>query len=90
MPSLRTSWVGQVRVAAILRRSDELYSCSEVGQGMPGRKPSIERQRRLGAELRRMREHIGMTINEAATLHRTDRTTVSNTESARSGVSGAA
>jgi hypothetical protein len=35
-----------------------------------------------------MREHVGMTINEAATLHRTDRTTVSNTESARSGVSG--
>jgi len=35
-----------------------------------------------------MREHIGMSINEAATLHRTDRTTVSNTESARSGVSG--
>ncbi|RPK40083.1 DUF5753 domain-containing protein [Streptomyces sp. NBC_01174] len=34
-----------------------------------------------------MREHIGMTINEAAVLHRTDRTTVSNTESARSGVS---
>jgi hypothetical protein len=34
-----------------------------------------------------MREHIGMSINEAATLHRTDRTTVSNTESARSGVS---
>ncbi|MFE4690944.1 Scr1 family TA system antitoxin-like transcriptional regulator [Streptomyces sp. NPDC056749] len=55
---------------------------------MPVRKPSTERQRRLGAELRRMREHIGMTINEAATLHRTDRTTVSNTESARSGVSG--
>ncbi|WNI30865.1 Scr1 family TA system antitoxin-like transcriptional regulator [Streptomyces sp. ITFR-6] len=54
---------------------------------MPVRKPSTERQRRLGAELRRMREHIGMTINEAATLHRTDRTTVSNTESARSGVS---
>ncbi|MFE3904393.1 helix-turn-helix domain-containing protein [Streptomyces sp. NPDC059153] len=54
---------------------------------MPVRKPSTERQRRLGAELRRMREHIGMSINEAATLHRTDRTTVSNTESARSGVS---
>lgn len=54
---------------------------------MPVRKPSTERQRRLGAELRRMREHIGMTINEAATLHHTDRTTVSNTESARSGVS---
>ncbi|MFE1913950.1 Scr1 family TA system antitoxin-like transcriptional regulator [Streptomyces anandii] len=54
---------------------------------MAVRKPSTERQRRLGAELRRMREHIGMTINEAATVHRTDRTTVSNTESARSGVS---
>jgi hypothetical protein len=54
---------------------------------VPVRKPSTERQRRLGAELRRMREHIGMTINEAASLHRTDRTTVSNTESARSGVS---
>ncbi|MEU8974473.1 Scr1 family TA system antitoxin-like transcriptional regulator [Streptomyces monashensis] len=54
---------------------------------MPVRKPSTERQRRLGAELRRMREHIGMTINEATGLHRTDRTTVSNTESARSGVS---
>ncbi|MEU0740653.1 helix-turn-helix transcriptional regulator [Streptomyces sp. NPDC006134] len=54
---------------------------------MPVRKPSTERQRRLGAELRKMRERVGMTINEAATLHRTDRTTVSNTESARSGVS---
>ncbi|MFJ2764694.1 Scr1 family TA system antitoxin-like transcriptional regulator [Streptomyces prasinus] len=54
---------------------------------MAVRRPSTERQRRLGAELRRMREHIGMTINEAATVHRTDRTTVSNTESARSGVS---
>ena len=55
---------------------------------MSVRKPSTGRRRRPGAELRRMREHIGMTINEAATLHRTDRTTVSNTESARSGVSG--
>lgn len=35
-----------------------------------------------------MREHVGLSINEAAALHRTDRTTVSNTESARSGVSG--
>jgi hypothetical protein len=34
-----------------------------------------------------MREHAGLTINEAAALHGTDRTTVSNTESARSGVS---
>ncbi|KAF4409583.1 helix-turn-helix domain-containing protein [Streptomyces lycii] len=54
---------------------------------MPVRKPPTERQRRLGAELRKMRERVGLTINEAAVLHRTDRTTVSNTESARSGVS---
>ncbi|MEU6484449.1 DUF5753 domain-containing protein [Streptomyces sp. NPDC046887] len=54
---------------------------------MPVRKPSTERQRRLGTELRRMREHVNMSINEAAALHRTDRTTVSNTEAARSGVS---
>ncbi|MEU9114881.1 Scr1 family TA system antitoxin-like transcriptional regulator [Streptomyces sp. NPDC048483] len=54
---------------------------------MPVRKPPTERRRRLGMELRRMREHVGLTINEAAVMHRTDRTTVSNTESARSGVS---
>lgn len=34
-----------------------------------------------------MREQIGMSINDAAAIHLTDRTTVSNTESARSGVS---
>lgn len=54
---------------------------------MAVRKPPTERQRRLGAELRRMREHVGLSINGAALLHRTDRSTVSNTESARSGVS---
>ncbi|MEU7044113.1 Scr1 family TA system antitoxin-like transcriptional regulator [Streptomyces varsoviensis] len=54
---------------------------------MPVRKPPTERQRRLGAELRKMREHVGLNISEAAAIHRTDRTTVSNTESARSGVS---
>lgn len=54
---------------------------------MPARKPPTERRRRLGAELRKMREHVGLTINEAAAMHRTDRTTVTNTESARSGVS---
>ncbi|MEU6174542.1 helix-turn-helix transcriptional regulator [Streptantibioticus parmotrematis] len=54
---------------------------------MAARKPPTERQSRLGVELRRMREHAGLTINEAAVLHGTDRTTVSNTESARSGVS---
>ncbi|GAA3373625.1 helix-turn-helix transcriptional regulator [Streptomyces sannanensis] len=34
-----------------------------------------------------MREHVGLTINEAAVMHRTDRTTVSNIESGRFGVS---
>ncbi|WP_030547539.1 Scr1 family TA system antitoxin-like transcriptional regulator [Streptomyces albus] len=54
---------------------------------MPVRKPATERQRRLGAELRKMRERAGLTINEAAAMHRTDRTTVSNVESGRFGVS---
>ncbi|GAB2776468.1 Scr1 family TA system antitoxin-like transcriptional regulator [Streptomyces daliensis] len=54
---------------------------------MASRVPPTERQRRLGAELRKMREHVGLTINEAAAIHRTDRTTVSNTESGRFGVS---
>jgi hypothetical protein len=36
---------------------------------MPVRKPSTGRQRRLGMELRRMREHAGLSINEAAALH---------------------
>ncbi|MZE78065.1 helix-turn-helix domain-containing protein [Streptomyces xinghaiensis] len=54
---------------------------------MPVRKPATERQRRLGAELRKMRERAGLTINEAAVMHRTDRTTVSNVESGRFGVS---
>jgi transcriptional regulator with XRE-family HTH domain len=60
-----------------------------MGKGemmMAVRKPPTERQRRIGAELRRMREHAGLSINDAAVLHDTDRTTVSNTESARSGV----
>ncbi|MCQ6552390.1 helix-turn-helix domain-containing protein [Streptomyces sp. C10-9-1] len=54
---------------------------------MSARKPPTERRRRLGTELRRMRERAGLSVNEAAVLHGTDRTTVSNTESARSGVS---
>jgi transcriptional regulator with XRE-family HTH domain len=51
------------------------------------RKPPTERQRRLGAELRKMRERAGLSLGEAATLHRVDKTTISNTESARFGVS---
>ncbi|MHC0433400.1 Scr1 family TA system antitoxin-like transcriptional regulator [Streptomyces sp. O3] len=54
---------------------------------MAARKPPTERQRRLGAELRTMREHAGMSINDAAVLHRTDRTTVTNIETGRFGVS---
>ncbi|MEU3143614.1 MULTISPECIES: helix-turn-helix transcriptional regulator [unclassified Streptomyces] len=54
---------------------------------MPVRKPPTSRQRRLGAELRRMREHVGLSLTEAAALHRVDKTAISNTESARFGVS---
>ncbi|MFF9398026.1 helix-turn-helix domain-containing protein [Streptomyces sp. NPDC014744] len=54
---------------------------------MPVRKPPTVRQRRLGVELRRMREHVGLSLAEAAALHRVDKTAISNTESARFGVS---
>ncbi|MFC5719564.1 Scr1 family TA system antitoxin-like transcriptional regulator [Streptomyces gamaensis] len=54
---------------------------------MAARKPPTERQRRLGTELRKMREHVGLSLTEAATMHGTDRTTVSNIESGRFGVS---
>ncbi|WP_405779235.1 helix-turn-helix domain-containing protein [Streptomyces sp. NBC_00859] len=55
---------------------------------MPPRKPPTARQRRLGAELRKMRERAGFAPAEAASLLGTDRTTISNTESGRFGVSG--
>ncbi|MEX3100547.1 MULTISPECIES: helix-turn-helix transcriptional regulator [unclassified Streptomyces] len=54
---------------------------------MPIRKPPTARQRRLGVELRRMREHVGLSLTDAAALHRVDKTAISNTESARFGVS---
>ncbi|OIJ95052.1 transcriptional regulator [Streptomyces sp. MUSC 14] len=54
---------------------------------MPVRKPPTVRQRRLGMELRRMREHVGLSLTEAAGLHRVDKTAISNVESARFGVS---
>ncbi|MEZ7006826.1 helix-turn-helix domain-containing protein [Streptomyces sp. AD55] len=54
---------------------------------MPVRKPPTARQRRLGIELRRMREHVGLSLTEAAALHRVDKTAISNTEAARFGVS---
>ncbi|MFD9720540.1 helix-turn-helix domain-containing protein [Streptomyces sp. NPDC059076] len=55
---------------------------------MPPRRVPTARQRRLGAELRKLREHAGLTLVESAALLGTDRTTVSNTESGRFGVSG--
>ncbi|WLQ41727.1 helix-turn-helix transcriptional regulator [Streptomyces laculatispora] len=55
---------------------------------MPPRKPPTARQCRLGAELRKMRERAGLLPTEAAALLGTDRTTISNTESGRFGVSG--
>jgi transcriptional regulator with XRE-family HTH domain len=52
------------------------------------RKAPTARQRRIGAELRRMRESAGLTIAEGAAMLGTDRTNVSNMESGRFGVSG--
>lgn len=54
---------------------------------MPSRKAPTARQRRLGAEMRKMRERTGLTLTEAAAMLGTDRTTVSNIESGRFGVS---
>ncbi|WP_372404906.1 Scr1 family TA system antitoxin-like transcriptional regulator [Streptomyces luteireticuli] len=55
---------------------------------MPPRKVPTARQRRLGSELRKLREHAGLQLGEAAALLSTDRTSISNTESGRFGVSG--
>ncbi|WKX71245.1 helix-turn-helix transcriptional regulator [Streptomyces sp. XD-27] len=54
---------------------------------MAARRQTTERQRRLGTELRRMREQVGMSLGEAAAIHRVDKPTVSSVESARVGVS---
>ncbi|MFF8437418.1 DUF5753 domain-containing protein [Streptomyces bacillaris] len=55
---------------------------------MPPRKAPTARQRRLGAELRKMRQSAGLALAEAAALLSAERTTISNTESGRFGVSG--
>lgn len=44
------------------------------------------RQRRIGVELKRMREGAGLSIAEGASLLGTDRTTISNMEAGRFGV----
>lgn len=54
---------------------------------MAPRKALTARQRRLGSELRKIREHTGLSIAQAAALLGADRTTISNTESGRFGVS---
>ncbi|WP_277032516.1 helix-turn-helix transcriptional regulator [Actinacidiphila oryziradicis] len=54
---------------------------------MPPRNAPTVRQRRLGTELRRMREHAGLSIQEAADLLSINRTHITNMELARFGVS---
>ncbi|WP_329456525.1 helix-turn-helix domain-containing protein [Streptomyces sp. NBC_01497] len=54
---------------------------------MPPRKAPTERQRRLGAELRKIREHAGLSHSDAAEQLGVARSLVSNTESGRFGVS---
>ncbi|MGW0708826.1 helix-turn-helix domain-containing protein [Streptomyces sp. NPDC002643] len=54
---------------------------------MPPRSSPTERQRRLGAELRKMRTAAGMTTEQAAKLLGVPRTNVPNMESGRSGIS---
>ncbi|MFD5318469.1 helix-turn-helix domain-containing protein [Streptomyces sp. NPDC127098] len=55
---------------------------------MASKKNVTARQRRIGVELRRMRDRAGMSISEAASLLGSDRTSISNMEAARFGVSG--
>ncbi|MFJ8534815.1 helix-turn-helix domain-containing protein [Streptomyces sp. NPDC093591] len=54
---------------------------------MPPRSAPTERQRRLGAELRKLRVAAGMTTEHAAALLGVPRTNVPNMESGRSGIS---
>jgi transcriptional regulator with XRE-family HTH domain len=52
----------------------------------PRQAPTV-RQRRFGAELRRLREGAGLSAPRAAELLGTDRTTISNVEAGRFGIS---
>lgn len=54
---------------------------------MPPRSAPTARQRRVGVELRRLRERAGLTATEAAAVLGTERTKISNIETARFGVS---
>ncbi|MFF3751316.1 helix-turn-helix domain-containing protein [Streptomyces sp. NPDC002018] len=55
---------------------------------MPPRTVTTARQRRLGAELRRLRDAAGLNSREAARLLGIDHTKISHMETARFGVSG--
>ncbi|WP_030866384.1 helix-turn-helix domain-containing protein [Streptomyces sp. NRRL S-37] len=55
---------------------------------MAPRNSPTGRQRRLAAELRRLREQAGVSIQEAASMLGADRTMVSNIEAGRTTVSG--
>ncbi|UNO40371.1 Scr1 family TA system antitoxin-like transcriptional regulator [Streptomyces sp. MST-110588] len=54
---------------------------------MPPRAAPTARQQRLGAELRKMREHAGLNVGEAGQELGADRTRISNIEAGRVGVS---
>lgn len=54
---------------------------------MPPRAAPTEREARLGAELRKLRDRAGRTANEAAAHIGTDRAKMSNIESGRRGIS---
>lgn len=56
---------------------------------MPPRTTPTARQLRLGVELRKLREHAGLTATDAAALLGTERTKISNIETGRFGVSAA-
>ncbi|MDQ1026453.1 transcriptional regulator with XRE-family HTH domain [Streptomyces umbrinus] len=60
---------------------------AELEGRMPPRSTPTERQRRLGAELRKLRAAAGMTTEYAAGLLGVPRTNVPNMESGRSGIS---
>ncbi|WP_171165009.1 Scr1 family TA system antitoxin-like transcriptional regulator [Streptomyces sp. I05A-00742] len=54
---------------------------------MPPRSAPTGRQRRLGTELRKMREHCGITVADAGAQFGADRTRISNIEAGRIGIS---
>ncbi|MER6500551.1 Scr1 family TA system antitoxin-like transcriptional regulator [Streptomyces sp. NPDC001455] len=54
---------------------------------MPPRSTPTARQQRLGAELRKLREQSGMSVQQAAALLGVDRTRIPNIESGRFGIS---